>query len=57
MKKETKIITIRIPMQWYQDLCKLADIECRTINSLGMQAIKEFIKRRKKDEGNIKQAD
>lgn len=43
-----KIITTRIQMTWYEKIQKIAEDECRTVNSVVKQAILEFLKRRKK---------
>jgi len=38
---------IRIPEEWHKELYKIAEDECRTLNSIINQAIKEFLKRRR----------
>ena len=42
-KTQTRVFTIRIPVLWYRFLAEQAKNECRTINSVTKQAIKEYL--------------
>jgi len=46
--KETKAIGIRIPVEWYEILMKIAEEEERSLNSLFRVAIKQYINKRGK---------
>jgi len=47
MNKPSKITTIRIPQKWHYKLLEIANIECRSINSMINQAIREFLEKHK----------
>ncbi len=47
LDKETKAIGIRIPVEWYDFLVKIAEEEERSLNSLFRVAIKEYIQKRR----------
>jgi hypothetical protein len=46
-EQETKAVGIRIPVEWYDFLVKLAEEEERSLNSLFRLAIKQYIQRRR----------
>ena len=47
-KKLTKVLFIRMPIEWFDKINRIAKKECRTQVSVGRQAIKEFLERRAK---------
>jgi predicted transcriptional regulator len=47
---KNRVTAIRIPKEWHAELYQIAEEECRTLNSVANQAIKEFLKRRKEGE-------
>lgn len=48
MKKEqTRSVGIRLPVSWFKVIEKIAEKECRTLNSIINQAVKEFLEKRK----------
>jgi len=46
--KESKPIFARIPLEWDKALEDIAEDECRTKASVVKQAIKEFLKKKRK---------
>lgn len=46
MKKKTKVLFVRLPESWHKVIADIAEDECRTQNSVVMQAIKEFLDQR-----------
>lgn len=49
MKKEqTRSVGIRLPISWFKVIEKISEKECRTLNSVINQAVKEFLEKRKK---------
>lgn len=47
MKKKTKILFARIPVEWDDKIKKIAEKECRSEASVVRQAIKEFLEKKK----------
>jgi len=45
--QKTIVFTVRIPIEWYRKIEKIAEEECRTKNSIAKQAIKDFLKKYK----------
>ncbi len=41
---------IRIPEDWHKELYQIAEDECRTLNSLINQIIKQFLEKRREGE-------